>query len=214
MSEVLGVSSSNSATDIENQIVEDSSSEVVREILDENGSIIRLNLIFQIDTISPFPYSDMITVPDPLLKRGVTFDEWKKWTHALLKINQDRLSLSLLDKVFHKEPRSPRESNSKIDKWNTQLLSWQDDFNNQVLIGKGIFVKSKSYSWLEDGKECQVTTGEDGVATTNVNYVKGKRFYDRRFIFSLNETEQELLMFDDHLGGVVYMNECSYCMHP
>lgn len=192
------------------------SSKPPRDQRGQSGETVRVNVDYSIQGCCgqspPFIPYDMENIPYQLYNAGVTDQEWTEFVKRLVQVNSMRkgacriqcllrcLSLIFLPCLI---PSACQSCAREIAAWDKELRKWQDDFNNEVLIRQGCFVKTKSNCW--------VTYNQKG---------EKQRHIDRWIAFALTPAESELLKYEPHITGDIEkgccggVNEETCCIHP
>jgi len=108
---------------------------------------------FSGDAVPPFAPNDMEHIPYQLYNAGVTDEEWAEFVKRLVEVNNIRRPCTFLiglTLVFLPCPWYCycRQATRDMIRWEAELRKWQDDFNKEVLIRQGCFVKTKSFASL------------------------------------------------------------------
>ena len=111
----------------------------------------------------PFDHDNMIHTPYQIYNKGVTDDDWQTYVQKLNKgVNRIRsgccpsLSVCILSLLL--PPLIPlycRSNGRMLKKWDDALRNWQKEFNENVLVSLGMYVKTFS--------NCYVTYNEEGM---------------------------------------------------
>lgn len=184
----------------------------------EGEEDVKIHLKFSIEgcftSTNPFEDDDMKFTPYQLFNRGVTDNEWKDHVQRLCRVNNMRngcctyciSGLVVLLVLPFCLPYYCKNDASKIKLWDNELRKWQNDFNEECLIGLGMFCKTQSFCW--------VTTTEKG---------EKERHFERWIAFALTPEHSERLKNEPHLSGDIddYCANCcgaypesKCCVHP
>lgn len=182
-----------------------------RIICDSDRNVLRVNLMFY--PTRCFKQSEGIVddIPEELLKAGLTVEEIDEWLVRRLKLIGKKRNPCCWDVcncmgvavLFCFLPCSCKRWKVHIDHWNHDLKEWQDEFNDQVLSRKNMFVKTQS--------NCHVSYDKNGK----------HRNIERWISIAVTADEVERLKLEPHLYGDVEnwgccggVNEGELCMHP
>ena len=160
----------------------------------------------------PLPEDDMSQIPIPLSEKGISLEDWQKFTQRLHAINKTRKGYCnecvpcCLKAVFL--PCCSyiwcRQQKEYLMIYDERLRSWQRDFNELVLERHGVYCKTRSHCW--------VSYNDKG---------ERQRHFDRWIAFVLNESDIAALKVEPHLSGDVEnlaccdgVNENECCIHP
>lgn len=151
-------------------------------------------------------------IPAALAAKGITQSEWEEWTGSKMKTASSGRTSACCEVAVCLAVSSfapcfiycmCTQAKAEVEQWNQQLLQWQNDFNAEVLMPKGVFAKSQS--------KCTVTYGPKG---------EKQRHAERWFAFSLTPDETQKLQGEPHLTGDIETGCCGgvdereLCIHP
>jgi len=179
-----------------------------------HGESVQVNLTFYIQGCfgpsPPFNGYDMKNIPYQLYNAGVSDSEWLKRVGMLQQVNNMRLGccnvsccLDIFLVIFCACKYACKRCAAHIRVWNDALLKWQNDFNNEVLLRQGCFIKTRSNCW--------VTYNEKG---------EKQRHIDRWIAIALTPEQSVILRNEPHLTGDIEagccggVNEHECCVHP
>jgi hypothetical protein len=157
----------------------------------------------------------MQNVPSPLSLRGVSLKDWQFWVLRLKRnVNSKRIPIGFHFIVgvislpfiilclpclsfYRQEDKDGMDL--MVRDYDSAFRNWQDEFNKEVLIKKGIFMKTKSY--------CSGTENNS-------------RVVNRLIVFALCPAEIEKLKNEAYLNGDIHQGdsgttvyEGDLCMH-
>lgn len=180
-----------------------------------HGEVVQVNLAFSsqgcIGPSSPFCTYDMENIPYQLYNAGVTDSEWLKRVQMLQKVNNIRgefcspcCCMTLFTMIFVPCTCSffCKQNATEIRVWNDALLKWQNDFNDEVLLRQGCFIKTRS--------DCKVYYTDSGKS----------RIISRWIAIALTPEQCAILRNESHLTGDISegccggINENECCIHP
>jgi len=185
---------------------------------DENGSITRLRInlyTFHSDLYTPIDPAYLETAPHELRERGISDIEWITWIEKLKEVNSLRTKpptckitcFCLFDCIcalfLCYWPICCARERDVVLRWNSALLNWQTDFNNQVLRPKNIFLKTQS--------KATATYTMDG--TSDGKGGRKDRHITRWLAFAFTAAEIEKLRQEVALTGLKIFVICIYIYH-
>lgn len=179
-------------------------------ICDQENRVIRINLMFYPTRV--FTQSEGIVdiFPQELIDGGISQDLIDEWfVHRLGKVNQFRNSCMFDAAAWISAlglcviiPYMCSRQKIYLERWSSELLNWQNEFNQTVLEKKGLFVKTQS--------NCHVSYDKNGK----------HRHIERWVSIALTPEEVQKLQNEPHLFGDIETGCCGgpdeskLCMHP